>query len=129
MKSLTLREVPGPLAVLRLPPGSPVPEWATLSAFWCAVNTPEELSLVCDPRHIPPLTPGLSIEGPWRALRVEGTLDFSLTGIVAALARPLAEAHITIFAVSTFTTDYLLVRANTFEAAKAVLLKAGHQFS
>ena len=127
MKSLTLREVPGHLAVLRLPGGSSLPDWATRGAFWCAVSTPEELSIVCDPRSIPALAPGLGIEGPWRALRVEGVLDFALTGIVSALSAPLAEAGISIFAVSTFDTDYLLVKASTWEAAKAVLLQAGHQ--
>lgn len=129
MKSLTLREVPGHLAVLQLPPGSPLPDWATQGPFWCAVSTPEELSIICDPRDIPEMAPGLCIEGPWRALRVEGTLDFALTGIVSALSAPLANAGIPIFAVSTFNTDYLLVRANTFEAAKGVLLHAGHQIT
>jgi hypothetical protein len=129
VKSLTLHAVPGHLAVLRLPPGSQLPEWAMQGSFWCAVSTPFELSLICDPRNIPDLTPGLRIEGPWRALRVEGTLDFALTGIVSALSAPLAQAGIPIFAMSTFDTDYLLVKAHTWETAKEVLLKAGHQIT
>jgi hypothetical protein len=127
MKALILREVPGHLAVLRLPPGSPLPEWATQGGFWCVVSTPEELSLICDPRAVPALLPDLQMEGPWRALRVEGTLDFALTGIVFALSAPLAKAGIPIFAVSTFNTDYLLVKASDWDRAKAVLLKAGHR--
>ena len=127
MKFLTLREVPGFLALLRLPAGSKLPDWATNGSFWCAVSTPDGLSLVCDPRSLPAILPGLRIEGPWRAFRVDGTLDLALTGILASLSAPLAKAGISIFAVSTFDTAYLLVKADTWEAAKAALAGAGHQ--
>ena len=68
-------------------------------------------------------------EGGWRALRVAGTLEFSLTGILASLAAPLAEARISLFALSTHDTDYVLVKADTLAAAVAALTAAGHRFA
>jgi uncharacterized protein len=64
--------------------------------------------------------------GPWRALRVRGPLSFELTGILAALATPLARAGVSIFAVSTYDTDYVLVRAGSLADAISALRSAGH---
>ena len=65
-------------------------------------------------------------EGPWRAFEVQGPLDFALTGILASIAGPLAHASISIFALSTYRTDYILVREQDMDAAVRVLRKEGH---
>jgi hypothetical protein len=85
--------------------------------------TPDELSLVVPEAFAPD---GAAIEAGWRALRVAGTLDFSLTGVLASLAAPLAQAGVSIFAVSTYDTDYLLVRESGLAAALVALRGAGH---
>ncbi|GER83704.1 hypothetical protein KTAU_23410 [Thermogemmatispora aurantia] len=71
---------------------------------------------------------GVPCASDWAALKVVGPLDFVLTGILATLLRPLADAHIPVFALSTYDTDYLLVREPQLEAARAVLLAHGHEF-
>jgi len=86
-------------------------------------RTPAELSIVCDASSVPA---GVKAEGPFRAVVVRGPLDFSLTGVLASLAGPLASAGISIFAVATFDTDYILVRAHEIDRAMGVLRDAGH---
>ena len=92
--------------------------------FVFVAKTDRELSVVC---QTPPAHP-TAREGPFAALRVEGILDFSLTGILAKLTEALAKAGIPVFALSTFDTDYLLVRENTLAAAKQALEQAGYRF-
>ena len=86
-------------------------------------STGSELSLVCPEDWIPADTE--RIEAGWRMFRVCGTLDFALVGILAAVASALAEKGIPLFAVSTFDTDYFLVKEPSFEGALAVLREAG----
>ena len=121
--SLTLTVLPDTLAVCQLPAGSALPAWATSGRFWALLGTDEELSVVCLATAVPA---GVKQETGWRALRFEGPFDFALTGILAAVAAPLAEAAISIFALSTFNTDYVLVRQTQLEAAMACLKQAGH---
>lgn len=116
--------VPGALSICRLAPDDPLPGWATGGTFFTVSRTGAELSVVCDSARVPP---GVTREDGWRALGVEGPLDFALTGVLASLATPLAQAHISVFAVSTFDTDYLLVRAERLERAAAALEAAGHE--
>ena len=87
-------------------------------------KTDEELSLVCPTAAAPART--LAREDGWRALRIEGTLDFSLVGILARIANVLADAGISIFAVSTYNTDYVLVKASAFDRATDALAAAGY---
>lgn len=116
---LKLIVLPDVLAVCRLPPDAALPAWIDTSAGFLTISrTEDELSLVCDLDRVPG---GVRAERGWRAFKVEGPLDFALTGILAALATPLAEAGISIFAISTFETDYLLVRETELERAVAVL--------
>ena len=120
---LTLRITSESLAVCRLPAEAEVPGWASRGPFVSVTRTPDELSIVCPETSVPE---EIEMEAGWRALQVEGPLDFSLTGVVASLAVPLAEAKIPIFVVSTFETDWLLAKAERLEAAVAVLRGAGH---
>ena len=95
------------LAICRLARGADIPDWALTGDFCSITRTSEELSIVCPEAQV---TPGIKHEGGWKALRVKGPLDFSLTGVLARLTKPLAENEISIFALSTYDTDYLLVR-------------------
>ena len=89
-------------------------------------NTDEELSLVCETARVPKAA--AAREDGWRAMRIVGTLDFSLTGILAQIAAVLAEAKVGIFAVSTYNTDYILVKAKDLDRAAAALKQAGYTF-
>jgi len=101
-----------------------VPPWSAGRDFLAVVRTPRELSIVCRDDAVP--ATHAEVERGFRALAVAGTLDFTLTGIVASLATPLAAAGISIFGISTYDTDHILVRADRLADAKAVLAAAGH---
>lgn len=92
--------------------------------FTFAAHTDEECSLVCPTNDAP--ADALACEDGWRALRIEGVLDFSLIGILAPIATLLAEAKIGIFVVSTYNTDYVFVRETQLAQAKEVLAAAGY---
>ncbi|MGI8778619.1 MAG: ACT domain-containing protein [Solirubrobacteraceae bacterium] len=123
--AVTLRVLGGELAVSRLPADAPWPELLTDTAggLLSITRTAEELSIVCSASNAPP---GATVERGWRALMVRGPLDFGLTGILASLAQPLAAAGIPIFAISTYDTDYVLVRGAALDAAVESLTGAGH---
>ena len=123
MKTLDLVSLPGRWAVCRLPATADAPEWArgpVVSLTWTA----DELSIVCPEDLVPD---DVRAERGWRAIRVRGAIDFSETGIVAALTVPLAEAKIGVFVLSTFDTDYLFVASERFEPAVKALRGAGHR--
>ncbi|MEV4420445.1 ACT domain-containing protein [Patulibacter sp. NPDC049589] len=113
------------LQVCRLNHDAPIPAWLprTSSPLTAIVRTADELSIVCPAAEVPT---DVRHEGPWRALRVAGPLDFALVGILTRLTAPLAVAGIPIFALSTFDTDYVLVRAHDLDAAVVALRDAGH---
>jgi hypothetical protein len=112
------------LALARLAADAPVPGWVAGRDFLAVVRTPRELSIVCRDDAVP--AAHAEVERGFRALAVAGTLDFALTGIVASLAAPLAAAGISIFGISTYDTDHILVREDRLAEAKAVLTAAGH---
>jgi hypothetical protein len=112
------------LAVCRLDADRDVPRWVAESREFSSITrTIDELSIVCDFDVVPE---GVPMEGPWRAFRVKGQIVMTLIGIVVALANPLAAAGISIFAISTFDTDYILVHEPDFDAAVSRLTLAGH---
>lgn len=106
--------------MLRFPASSPVPSWVDTASrpLVSLTYTADELSVVCPSASVPV---GLRVANGWCAFRVEGTLEFSLVGVLAAILAPLAEAGISIFSLSTFDTDYILVRADRADDAAAVL--------
>jgi hypothetical protein len=107
-------------AVARLDPRAAIPGWA--SDFFAVTRTADELSIVCPQDAVPA---DATAERDFRILMVEGPLDFALTGVLASIATPLAEAGISIFAISTYETDYVMVRAAQFTAAVEALQSAG----
>lgn len=98
-----------------------------LSGLYFIGNTGAELSLVCETERTPART--LAREDGWRALRIAGTLDFSLTGILSGIASILAEEKIGIFAVSTYDTDYILVKRENLDRAVEALRREGYELS
>ena len=102
----------------------PVPDWVLACVEFVSVTrTSDELSVVCPAAAVPS---GTKCDNGWRAFQVAGPLDFSLTGILLSVAEPLAAAGVSIFAVSTYDTDYVLVKADLLEKAMQSLSAAGH---
>ena len=120
MKLHTLDEL---YAIVRLEPDAELPDWVRGGHFWSATRSESELSIVCCEEDVPT---DASAERGWCALELAGPLDFSLTGVVAALVTPLAEAEVPIFVISTFETDYLFVRERDLERSVDALTEAGH---
>jgi uncharacterized protein len=120
---LTISVHPELYAICRMEPEAELPTWAGGESFLTISRTKTELSLVCEEARVPA---EIHAERKRRLMQVAGTLAFSLTGILAAIAIPLAEAHISIFGVSTYDTDYLLVADADLEQAIFVLEAAGH---
>ena len=124
MTPLLLTVIEARLAVCRLEASSRVPAWVDRAGdFVSFTRTSDELSIVCDMDVVPR---GVPMEGPWRAFKVQGPLVMTLIGVVAALANPLADAGISIFAISTYDTDYVLVHEPDLDAAIEALVGAGH---
>ena len=117
-RNLTLSLMPDSYAVCRLAPDSKVPEWAYQGSFFSISKTSDELSIVVDQRFAPA---GIKKAENWKGFKIEGPLDFSITGILAALSKTLADNQIPLFSISTFDTDYILVESKYYEKAKQVL--------
>ena len=106
-----------------------IPVWAQESKFFCVTRSSDELSIVCE-EHVCDehrLPKDIRVEPGWVALQLEGPFPFSMTGVLASFLQPLAEAKIPIFAISTFDTDYVLVKRENLERAQEALATAGHR--
>ncbi len=122
-RTLTLELVPGTFAVCRLGPTEPLPAWAGAGPFVSVTRTGAELSIVCLQESVPA---AVLAEPGWRCLRVAGPLGFGMTGILASLSGPLASSGVSIFVVSTYDTDYLMVQERDLDRARDALTRAGH---
>lgn len=111
-------------AVCRLDPRIPIPAWAFAGGFSSVTRSDDELSIVCPRRVVPE---GIVSHDGWRCFKVEGPLDFSMTGVISTLSMPLASAGISIFVVATYETDYLLVPQQMTEDAMQLWAKQGHR--
>ena len=124
---LPLVVLPQTIAICRLAPDAAVPAWASVpSPFLTLSRTADELSITAIQEIIPS---DVSCERDYRAFRVRGPLPLNLIGILASIAGPLAEAGLSIFAISTYDTDYVLVKGASLESAVAALERAGHTIS
>jgi hypothetical protein len=120
----TLHRYPETLAVVKLPPGAEVPAWAESSSIFSITATASETSVVCAARSVPKKSVH---RRPFTAFEVEGPLDFALTGVLASLLAPLADAGISVFTLSTYDTDWILVPGDDADRAEEEWRRSGHQ--
>jgi uncharacterized protein len=123
-RRLEMTLLPERFCVTRLPGNSRLPEWALMGSFFSVTRTGDELSVVCELSLVPP---EVQSQPGWRILKVHGPFVLSEIGVLSSLASPLAEAKVSLFAISTFDTDYVLVAAATLSAALKALEQAGHK--
>ncbi|MDD2696970.1 MAG: ACT domain-containing protein [Candidatus Pacebacteria bacterium] len=114
----TLSVLPEKLGICHFAKNTPIPEWAKDLSFCSITRTSDELSIVCPQDKIPG---GVLFEKDWRAFKLEGDVELSSVGVIASLAAPLAEAGISIFNVSTYETNYVLVEDKNLDKAKKAL--------
>ena len=119
-----LDQHPEHLAVVRLGPGSEIPAWAGAASLFSITATAAETSLVCAAHDVPARAKS---HGPFTAFAVQGPLDFGLTGVLVALLVPLAAEEISVFTISTYDTDWLLVRVDDAERAAEAWRREGHE--
>jgi hypothetical protein len=119
--SLTL--LPDAMAICRLDAKSAIPSWAVEADWWSVTRTRDELSVVCAEARIPA---GVTASRGWRVLQFDGPLPLDQTGILASVTAPLAAAHVSVFALATFNTDYVLIPSAQRAAAIDALERAGH---
>lgn len=106
-------------------PDEGLPAWVQRAGELLSVTlTPDEISVVCPSRSVPE---GIRCDRGWAALKVEGPLPLQMTGVLSALVVPLSEADIPVFAVSTFDTDYLLIKRDDLPVARSELEQFGHR--
>ena len=123
-RRLSLQELGGRFAVCRLAHDSTIPAWATSDGFFSITRTRDELSIVCAESLVPN---EVRSERDWRCLRVVGSMAFTEIGVLASLVVPLAAAGISVFAISTFDTDYLLVKAVDWQSTLTLMNEVGHE--
>jgi len=121
---LQFLQLPGRFAICRLPPESPIPELPADAYFRTSTRTADELSIVCELGQAPAHA---KCEAPWTCFKLQGPFPFSQTGVLSSFIDPLAANRIPIFAISTFDTDYVLVKEEHAAAAKQALQSAGHE--
>jgi hypothetical protein len=122
MTPLSLNVLPGKFAVCRLDASAELPAWAAAGDWFSVTRTPSELSIVCRQERVPE---GITAEKNWRCLQIAGPLDFALIGILHRLLEPLAKEKISVFTISTYDTDAILVKVERFQNAVRVLRTAG----
>jgi hypothetical protein len=123
-KNLSLKILPDRMAVCRFDPSAPVPDWIDRSGFFSITRTEEELTIVCAETLV---AKGTTSEIGWRCFKVEGPIDLSEIGIIFSLTQPLAKSAVSVFVLSTFDTDYLMVKEKDLSKTIDVLTVAGHQ--
>jgi len=123
-KILTMKLIKEKYGVCRINPNELIPEWAQNSDFFSITKTCDELSIVCSQDAIPN---DIKCEKDWKILKIEGPLDFSLVGILASISTILAQKGISIFAISTYDTDYILVKNKHIRNAIDSLVKERYE--
>ena len=124
LRHFELSLLPGRFAISRLAPTAAVPEWAMQGSLSSITRTAEELSIVTEHSLVPA---EVQSQSSHRVLKVHGPFALTEIGVLSALALPLAEARLSLFAISTFDTDYLLVASETISAAITALERGGHK--
>ncbi|HYN42010.1 MAG TPA: ACT domain-containing protein [Thermoanaerobaculia bacterium] len=124
MSPLRYAVLPGSFAVLRLGPDADVPADLLVPPFHSVTRTPAELSVVCPESVVPA---GSRAETGWALLALAGPFPFEMVGVLASVLGPLATAGVSVFALSTFDTDYVLVKRERLADAINALTAAGHE--
>ena len=119
----TLHQYPEKMVVAGLPAGAEVPTWAESASLFSISATATETTVVCAGRSVPKK---VKHEGPFTAFAVEGPMDISESGVLHTLLGPLAEAEISVFTISTYPTDWILVPTGRAEAAAEEWRRRGH---
>ncbi len=125
MQRLSMRILNEEYGVCRLEADSEVPSWARNGEFTSITRTSDELSVVCSEKNIPE---EIICERNWKIIKIEGPLDFTMIGVLAQISMILAKEKISIFVISTFDTDYILVKEKYLNLAKITLIKEGYKF-
>lgn len=123
-KILTMKLLEEKYGVCRLDKTAAIPKWIENGGFFSITRTEDELSIVCSQDSIPK---DVKCEGDWKVLKIEGPLDFSLIGILSSISAVLAEKEISIFAISTYDTDYILVKSKDIDKAIEALTKERYE--
>lgn len=123
-EKLIMKALKEKYGVCRLDNTALIPDWSRNNEFLSITKTSDELSIVCPQDNIPN---DIKCEKNWRILKVEGPLDFSLIGILASISTTLAQKGISIFAISTYDTDYILVKEKDFDSTVNALSYKGHK--
>jgi hypothetical protein len=125
-QQLKFRRLPGAYAIVRLAPDASVPGWATKGEFTSITRTADELSIVCPTENLPS---DVSSPHRWVCLKLEGPFPFSQTGVLLSFIEPLSSNGIPIFAISTYDTDYVLIKEEFAGMALEGLQAAGHELA
>jgi len=123
-RQLTLELLLRQFSVCRLAADAAIPHWATRGLLSSITRTEDELSVMCESKYVPS---GVKSERGFRCFKLVGPFPFAMTGVLASVLQPLAAARVSIFAVSTYDTDYVMVREKSLPKAIRVLRAAGHQ--
>lgn len=123
-RTITLKRLEGDYGVARLAPYATIPKWADGPGLVSITRTGEELSIACPAARIPP---EVKADRDWKCWKFEGPFAFDEAGILLAVVRPLSEAGLGVFVVSSYDTDHLLLKAAAAEPAEALLKAAGHR--
>jgi len=121
---LKFRQLPGLFAICQLPAAQPIPEWAASDQFFSVTRTQEELSIVGPQASVPA---EVKADRGWICLKLQGPFPFSQTGVLSSFIGPLSANAIPIFAISTYDTDYVLIKEGFRATALMVLQAAGHE--
>ena len=123
-KRFELFLLPGRMAICRLDPEDEPPPWASSGVFSSVTRTKAELTVVCQEENVPG---GITCNKNWRGLRIGGVLDLSETGILSSLTAPLAGEGISVYALSTYSTDFILIKEENLSRAVFALSQEGHK--
>ncbi|MFC1633924.1 ACT domain-containing protein [Planctomycetota bacterium] len=122
---LRLRVLPKVYAICSFDPDAAFPGWTHRSSILSITKTPKEITLVCEENHVPG---ECKKSEHWKCIKVEGRFDLDAVGVLASIAGPLAQNKISLYVISTYDTDYVLIQTKNIDKAMSCLDKFGHTF-
>lgn len=125
LPKLRLCVLPENYAICSFPPDASLPEWADRPSIFSVTKTPKEITIVCEESHVPG---ECQKSENWKCIKIEGCFDLDVVGVLASITEPLAQNKISLYVISTFDTDYVLIHANDMDKAISCLSEFGHSF-